>query len=40
MSSSVHINNNGKDNLKLRIGPTQGLNDSALTGEAKYTINF
>ena len=32
MSSSVHI-----DNRKV---PTQGLDDTTLTAEAKYSINF
>ena len=40
MSSSVHINNNNKDILMLSEGPTQGLDDTALTSEAKYHINF
>ena len=40
MSSSVHIDNKGKDNLILSELPTQGLNDTKLTTEAKYTINF
>ena len=36
MSLSVHIDNKGKDILILSIGPTQGLNDTTLTVEAKY----
>ena len=40
MSSSVHIGNNGKDTLILWQGPTQGLDDTALTGESIYPINF
>ena len=40
MSLSVHIDNEGKDILILGEGPTQGLNDTTLTGEAKYVINF
>ena len=40
MSSSVHIDNKGKDILILGEGPTQGLDDTTLTGEAKYSINF
>ena len=40
MSSSVHIDNKGKDILRLREGPTQGLDDITLTVEAKYLINF
>ena len=40
MSSSVRIDNKGIDILILRKGPTQGLDDSALTTEAIYPINF
>ena len=40
MSSSVHINNKNKDNLILGEGPTQGLDDTTLTAEAKYPTNF
>ena len=40
MSSSVHFNNKGKDMLILGEGSTQGLEDSTLTGEGKYAINF
>ena len=40
MSSSVHINNNKKDILILGIGPIQGLDNTTLTAEAKYSINF
>ena len=40
MSSSVHIDNKGKDNLILGEGPTQGLDDMTLTAEAKYPISF
>ena len=39
MSSSVHVGNEGKDNLILGEGPTQGLNDT-ITAEAKYASNF
>ena len=39
MSSSVHVDNKGKDILILGEGPTQGLNH-ALTAEAKYPISF
>ena len=35
MSSSVHIDNKGKDILILRKGPTQGLN-LTLAGETQY----
>ena len=34
MSSSVHVNNKGKDILILEKGPTQGL------AEKMYSINF
>ena len=40
MSSSVHVDNKGKDLLILGEGPTRGLDDSILTAEAKYPINF
>ena len=40
MNSSVHIDNKGKDTLILGEGPTQGLDDTLLTVEAKYLINF
>ena len=40
MSSSLHIDNKGKDILILGEGPTQGLDDTTLTAEAKYSINF
>ena len=40
MSSSVHIDNKGKDILIPGEGPTQGLDDTKLTVEAKYPINF
>ena len=40
MSSSVHVDNKGKDILILGAGPTQGLDDTTLTAEAKYPINF
>ena len=40
MSSSLHIDNKGKDILILGKGPTQGLDDTTLPGEAKYPINF
>ena len=33
MSSSVHIDNTGKDILILGQGPTQGLNDNTLAAE-------
>ena len=40
MSSSAHIDNNRKDILILGKGPTQGLNDTTLTAEIQYSINF
>ena len=40
MSSSVSIYNKNKDILILGERPTQGLDDTTLTAEAKYPINF
>ena len=40
MSSYVHVDNKGKDILILGEGPTQGLDDTTLTAEVKYPINF
>ena len=40
MSSSVHIDNKSKDILIPVEEPTQGLDDTTLTAEAKYPINF
>ena len=40
MSSSVHIDNKNKDILILGEGPTQRLDDTILTTEAKYPIDF
>ena len=40
MSSSVHVDNKRKDILILGEGPTQGLDDTTLTAEPKYSINF
>ena len=39
-SSSVRMDNNGKDMLILDEGPTQGLDDTTLAAEAKYPVNF
>ena len=39
MSSSMHIDNTGKDILILSKGPTQGLNQT-LTAETQYSISF
>ena len=40
MSSSVHTDSKNKDVLLLGEGPTQGLDDTTLTAEARYPINF
>ena len=40
MRSSVQIDNKGKDVLILGEGPTQGLDNTILTAEAKYPINY
>ena len=40
MKSSVHVDNKNKDILILDDGLTQGLDDTTLTAEAKYPINF
>ena len=40
MSSSVRIDNKNKDILIIGEGPTQGLNDTTLTAQAIYPINF
>ena len=40
ISSSVQIYNKGKSFLILGEGPTQGLDDTTLTSEAIYNINF
>ena len=40
MSSYVHVDNKGKNTLILGEGPMQGLDDTTLTAEAKYIINF
>ena len=40
MSSSVDINNKRKDILILGEGSTQGLDDTTLTAETQYQINF
>ena len=40
MSSSVHIDNKGKNILIFGEGPTEGLDDTTLTAEAIYPINF
>ena len=40
MSSSLHFDNKEKDISIICEEPTKGLNDTKLTGEAKYPINF
>ena len=40
VSSSVDIDSKKKDILILGEGPKQGLDDTTLTAEAKYPINF
>ena len=40
MSSSVHIDNKGKDILVLGKGPTHGLGENSITAERMYWINF
>ena len=40
MSSSVYVDNNGKDILILGEGLTQGLDDTILTAEANYPVKF
>ena len=40
MSPYLHIDNKGRDILVFGEGPTQVLDDTTLTAEAKYPINF
>ena len=40
MNSSVYIDNENKDILIFGEGSTQGLDDTTLTSEARYPINF
>ena len=40
MSSSVHIDNKGKNILILGKSPTQGLGEHSLTAEKMYSVNF
>ena len=40
MSSSVHVDNKGKDILILGKGPTQGLGEHSLTAEKMYSVNY
>ena len=37
---SIHIDNKNKDILILGKGSTQGLDNTTLTAEAEYCINF
>ena len=39
-SSSVHIDNKGKDILILGVDPTHGLDGTTLTAEAQYSVKF
>ena len=40
MKSSLDIDNKNKDILNLGKGPTQGLDNTTLTTEAEYSVNF
>ena len=40
MSSSVHADNKNKDILVLGEWPTEAFDDTTLTAEARYPINF
>ena len=40
ISSSAHIDNKNKGILIIGKGPTQGLDNTKLTTEAKYSITF
>ena len=40
MRPSVHVDDKGKDVIILGERPTQGLDDTTLTAEAIYPINF
>ena len=40
MSSSAHVDNKKKSTLILDKSSTQGLDDTTLTAEKEYTINF
>ena len=40
MSSSVHVDNKGKDILILGKDPTQGLGEHSLTAEKMCSVNF
>ena len=40
MSSSLHVNDKGTDILIFGEGPAEGLDETTLTADAKYPINF
>ena len=40
LTSSVHFDNKEKYILFLGIVPTQGLDDTTLSAETQYSINF
>ena len=40
MNSSVHIDDKKRDILILGKDPTQGVDDTTLTAEAQYSVNF
>ena len=40
MSPLMHVDIKGKDILILGEGTAQGLDDTTLTAEAKYPVNF
>ena len=40
MSSYVHVDNKNKDMLIFGKGSTQGLDNTTLTAEAEYSLNF
>ena len=40
MSSSVHVDNKGKDTFILGAGPTQRLFEHSFTAAKRYSINF
>ena len=39
-SLSVHLDSKKKNTLDLCEGPTQGIVDTTVTAEARYSINF
>ena len=40
MSSSMHIDNKYRDISIIGKGPTQGFDNTTLSAEAEYSINF